>query len=390
VNEGSAAHGRPLRVAILGATGSIGRQALDVIDRYPDRFEAFGLVSGRRATGRPARFVVRSQDPDCARRVEEMVTHPDCDLVLVAIPGARSLAPTLAALESGKKVALASKEVLVMAGELVMRAASSQVHGPSSPALPGAGGREFGDWRIRPVDSEHSAIWQCLWGETPASVARLVLTASGGPFWASPGLDLDAVTVEQALCHPRWNMGPKVTIDSATLMNKGLEVIEAHHLFGVALERIDVVVHPQSVIHSVVEFVDGSAKAQLSNPDMRLPIGLALSYPERMPGVVPPTPFQDLGSLQLHPLDGVRFPSVRLAREAAARGGSYPAVLNAANEEAVAAFLAGRLPFSGIVALVEAALAAHPGPGSGSLEEILAADAFARRLVADNMGKVGA
>jgi 1-deoxy-D-xylulose-5-phosphate reductoisomerase len=299
-----------------------------------------------------------------------MVTHPECDLVLVAIPGAVALGPTLAALAAHKKVALATKEILVMAGELVMRTAR-------------------GHDAIRPVDSEHSALWQCLWGEAPASVSRLLLTASGGPFWARPELDLSRVTVEQALNHPRWSMGPKVTVDSATLMNKGLELIEAHHLFNVPLDRIGVVVHPQSVIHSMVEFVDGSAKAQLSNPDMRLPIALALSYPERLPGVVPPTPFHELGTLDLHPLDPSRFASVRLAREAAARGGAYPAVLNAANERAVAAFLDSAIPFSGIVTAVESALTAFPG-GGGSLEEILAGDEFGRRHVDARLGKVRA
>jgi 1-deoxy-D-xylulose-5-phosphate reductoisomerase len=354
-----------LRLAILGATGSIGRQALDVVDRYPDRFEAFGLVAGRRDCGRPARFRIQAGDPDFDARVEELVTHPEVDLVLVAIPGAASLRPTLAALAAGKRIALATKEVLVMAGQLVMRAA----HAPDA---------------IRPVDSEHSALWQCLWGEATSSVARLVLTASGGPFWKRPELDLETVTVAEALNHPRWSMGPKVTVDSATLMNKGLELIEARHLFGLDLHRVAVVVHPQSVIHSIVEFVDGSAKAQLSNPDMRLPIALALSYPERLPGAVPPTAFGDLGSLELHPLEDGRFPAVGLARGAAERGGGYPAVLNAANEEAVAAFLAGRLSFAGILRLVEEALEAWSGRAE-SLAEILEADRFARQLVRDRL-----
>jgi 1-deoxy-D-xylulose-5-phosphate reductoisomerase len=357
-------------VAILGATGSIGQQALDVIDRHPDRFEVFGLVSGRRSTGRPAPYVIQAGEPDCDARVLELVTDPACDLVLVAIPSARVLAPTLAALHAGKTLAIATKEVLVMAGELVMPAA----------ARPDA---------IRPVDSEHSAIWQCLWGETPASVSRLLVTASGGPFWRQPDLDLSEVTVAEALRHPRWSMGPKITIDSATLMNKGLELIEAHHLFRVPLERIEVVVHPQSVIHSMVEFVDGSTKAQLGNPDMRLPIALGLSYPDRLPGAVPPTRFHELGALELHPLDQVRFPSVRLCREAAGRGAPYPAVLNAANEEAVAAFLAGRLRFTEIVELVESALGAHTGAG-GSLDDIIAADAQAREHVRSRIGKVRA
>ena len=360
----------PQRVAILGATGSIGRQALDVIDRYPDRFEVFGLLSGRRDCGRAARYVLRAGDPDCERRVLAMVTDPDCDLVLVAIPGARVLEPTLAALRAGKRLAIATKEVLVMAGELVMRAAA-------------------GADTIRPVDSEHSAIWQCLWGEDPASVAKLVLTASGGPFWRRPDLDLATVTVTDALNHPRWSMGPKITIDSATLMNKGLELIEARYLFGVPQERIEVMVHPQSVIHSMVEFVDGSTKAQLGHPDMRLPIALGLAYPQRLPGAVPPTRFHEEGSLELYPLDQVRFPSVRICREAVARGAPYPAVLNAANEEAVAAFLDGEVAFADIVPLVESALGAFSG-GGASLAEILEADRRARTHVRARLGKVNA
>lgn len=361
---------RPQRIALLGCTGSIGQQALDVIDRFPDRFEVFGLVAGRRAPGRAAPFVVTSDDPDREARVEELVTHPDCDLVLVAIPGAAALAPTLAALGAGKQVAIATKEVLVMAGELVVR------RSPRPDAL-------------RPVDSEHSAIWQCLWGESAGSVARLILTASGGPFWGRPELDLRRVTLEEALRHPRWSMGPKVTIDSATLMNKGLELIEAHHLFGVPLDRIEVVVHPQSLIHSMVEFVDGSCKAQLSNPDMRLPIGLALAYPDRLPGVVPPTSYQAVGRLELYPLDSARFPSVALAREAALKGAPYPAVLNAANEEAVAAFISGRVSFPDVVALVDSALSGfhRESRGPAALEEILHADRLARRHVRLQLGR---
>jgi 1-deoxy-D-xylulose-5-phosphate reductoisomerase len=353
---------RPINVAVLGLTGSIGRQALDVIDRNPGRLRLFGLTEGVRSAGREADHVVRgrSGEPDFDAGLEAMVTDPRCDVVLVAIPGARALAPTLAALKAGKVVALATKEVLVMAGALVM-----------SAAAPG---------QLRTVDSEHSAIWQCLWGEQPASVRRLIITASGGPFWGHPELDLDRVTVEQALNHPRWSMGPKVTVDSATLMNKGLEVIEAHHLFGVALDRIDVCIHPQSVVHSLVEFVDGSLKAQLGRPDMRLPIGVALCYPERLPDAVPPTTIEELSGLEFHALDETRFPSVRLARQAAAAGGCHPAVLNAANEEAVNAFLAREIPFSGIVKAVQRALEAFPG-GGDTLTAILEADSWARRHV---------
>ncbi|TMC69985.1 MAG: 1-deoxy-D-xylulose-5-phosphate reductoisomerase [Chloroflexi bacterium] len=360
---------RPVNVAILGATGSIGQQTLDVIDRNPARLRLFGLTEGRRSTKRSAEYLIQGQagEPDFDARVEAMVTDPRCDLVVVAIPGARALAPTLAALTAGKEVALATKEVLVMAGALVMRAA--------------------GERGIRPVDSEHSAIWQCLWGERRESIRRLILTASGGPFWAHPDLDLDQVTVEQALNHPRWSMGPKVTVDSATLMNKGLEVIEAHHLFGVTLDQIAVFIHPQSVVHSLVEFVDGSLKGQLGHPDMRLPIAVALGYPDRLVDAVPPTALEELGGLEFHALDEGRFPSVRLAREAAKAGGGHPAVLNAANEEAVNAFLAGGIAFSGIVWAVERAMAAFGG-SRDSLQEILEADRWAREYVKVNSGRL--
>ncbi len=362
---------RPVNVAVLGATGSIGQQTLDVVDRNPARLRLFGLTEGRRSTKRTAEYVIQGQagEPEFDARVEAMVTDPRCDLVVVAIPGARALAPTLAALEAGKEVALATKEVLVMAGALVMRAA--------------------GERGIRPIDSEHSAIWQCLWGERRESIRRLILTASGGPFWAHPDLDLDRVTVEQALNHPRWSMGPKVTVDSATLMNKGLEVIEAHHLFGVALEQVMVSIHPQSVVHSLVEFIDGSLKAQLGHPDMRLPIAVALGYPDRLADAVPPTSLEELSGLEFHVLDEGRFPSVRLAREAAMAGGGHPAVLNAANEEAVNAFLAGGIPFSGIVRTVERALEAFGG-GQDTLQEILEADRWARAFVKGNSGRLEA
>src|SRR5438445_4841421 len=358
---------RPINVAVLGATGSIGQQTLDVIDRNPGRLRLFGLTEGRRTARRDADYVIRGQagEPEFDVRVTAMVTDPRCDLVVVAIPGARALAPTMAALKAGKDVALATKEVLVMAGALVMKAAGRR--------------------GIRPVDSEHSAIWQCLWGEQRENVRRLIITASGGPFWAHPDLDLDQVTVEQALNHPRWSMGPKVTVDSATLMNKGLELIEAHHLFGVPLEDISVVVHPQSAVHSLVEFVDGSLKAQIGVPDMRLPIAVALGYPDRLAGAVPPTVLEDLGPLEFYPLDEARFPAVRLARGAAQAGKGRPAVLNAANEEAVNAFLAREIPFSGIIRTVEQALEAFPGGGE-SLEDILEADRWAREFVKVSRG----
>ena len=353
---------RPINVAVLGATGSIGQQTLDVIDRNPGRLRLFGLTEGRRTARRDADYVIRGQagEPEFDVRVTAMVTDPRCDLVVVAIPGARALAPTMAALKAGKDVALATKEVLVMAGALVMKAAGRR--------------------GIRPVDSEHSAIWQCLWGEQRENVRRLIITASGGPFWAHPDLDLDQVTVEQALNHPRWSMGPKVTVDSATLMNKGLELIEAHYLFGIPLAQIAVIIHPQSAVHSVVEFVDGSLKAQIGRPDMRLPIAVALGYPDRLADAVPSTQLEDLGPLEFHKLDEMRFPAVRLARSAAEAGGGRPAVLNAANEEAVNSFLAGEIPFTGIIGTVERALDAFPGGGEG-LDEILEADRWARTYV---------
>ena len=254
-----------------------------------------------------------------------------------------------------------------MAGALVMKAA--------------------GERGIRPIDSEHSAIWQCLWGEELENVRRLIITSSGGPFWAHPVVDLDQVTVEQALNHPRWSMGPKVTVDSATLMNKGLEVIEAHHLYRMPLDRISVCIHPQSVVHSLVEFVDGSFKAQLGRPDMRLPISVALAYPDRLPDAVPPTSIQELSGLEFHDVDEARFPSVGLARQAATRGGGHPAVLNAANEETVNAFLAGEIPFSTIIPTVKRALEAFPGCG-GALEEILEADRWTRGYVKELFGSV--
>jgi 1-deoxy-D-xylulose-5-phosphate reductoisomerase len=352
---------RPLNIAVLGATGSIGQQTLDVIDRNPARFKLFGLTEGVRTSNRKADYLVQGHagDAEFDRRVDEMVTDPRCDLVVVAIPSGRALTATLAALHAGKEVALATKEVLVMGGALVMKAA--------------------GQRGIRPIDSEHSAIWQCLWGEERDNVRRLIITASGGPFWSTPAIDLDQVTVEQALNHPRWSMGPKVTVDSATLMNKGLEMIEAHHLFGIALDAIGVVIHPQSVVHSLVEFVDGSLKAQLGRPDMRLPIAVALAYPDRLPDAVARPNLRELSGLEFHELDETRFPSVRLAREAAMAGGGHPAVLNAANEEAVNAFLARQVHFSGIVRTVERALDAFKGSGD-TLEEILEADRWSREF----------
>jgi 1-deoxy-D-xylulose-5-phosphate reductoisomerase len=351
---------RPINVAVLGATGSIGQQTLDVIDRNPSRLRLFGLTEGRRSTRRQAEYLVQGQagDVDFDTQVEAMVTDPRCDIVVVAIPGARALAPTMAALTAGKEVALATKEVLVMAGELVMRAA--------------------GERGIRPVDSEHSAIWQCLWGERRESVRRLIITASGGPFWAHPDLDLDQVTVEQALNHPRWSMGPKITVDSATLMNKGLEVIEAHWLFGVRPDQIDVLVHPQSVVHSMVELIDGSIIAQLGVADMRLPIQYAFSYPERWAAPVPSLDLARAGRLDFDVPDTNAFPCLRLAYRALEVAHSLPVVLNAANEVAVALFLEGRIGFMSIAQVIERTMDAHQPAEVPTLAAVRAVDRWAR------------
>jgi len=293
--------------------------------------------------------------------MEAMAAHPDVDVVLVGTPGAAGLAPTLAALRAGKAVALANKEVLVMAGAVLTRAAAE-------------GGGE-----LRPVDSEHSAIWQCLWGEARGGIARLILTASGGALRDRPVESLDTVTPEEALRHPTWTMGRKVTVDSATLFNKGLETIEARWLFDVPVDRIEVVMHRESIVHSLVEFRDGSVKAQLGLPNMRLPIQCALTYPERLPCPVPRLDLAALGSLQFALPDFARYPCLALALEAGRRGGTCPAVRAAADEVAVEEFLSGRIRFTDIPRLIERVLAAHsPGP-EDDLDAVLEADTWARR-----------
>ncbi|WP_322796178.1 1-deoxy-D-xylulose-5-phosphate reductoisomerase [Tepidiforma sp.] len=370
-------------VAILGSTGSIGRQALDVIARAPDRFSVAALAGGSNtdllaaqvAGFRPRYAASAATDPDLASAMEtarclalppeEIAVQPDVDIVLVATAGAAGLLPTLAALRAGKPVAIANKEVLVMAGHLVREAA------------------EVGGGELRPVDSEHSAIWQCLWGEEGHAIRRILLTASGGAFRDLTREQLASVTPEQALRHPTWNMGRKITVDSATLMNKGMETIEAIWLFDVPMSAVEVVLHRESIVHSLVEFSDGSVKAQLGVPDMRLPIQLALSYPERMPE--PPMPLLDLasvGTLHFTRPDLERFPCLRLAMEAGARGGTAPAVMAAADEVAVERFLRGEIGFLDIPALIEAVLERHDPLPSPSLEDVLAADAEARRLAA--------
>jgi 1-deoxy-D-xylulose-5-phosphate reductoisomerase len=303
------------------------------------------------AAGRRARWVP----------MEEMAAHDSVDIVLIATSGAAGLAPALAALGAGKAVALANKEVLVMAGGIVTRAA------------------EVGRAELRPVDSEHSAIWQCLWGEDPASVERLILTASGGAFRDLPIRDLERVTPQQALRHPTWDMGRKITIDSATLMNKGFEAIEARWLFGVPMDRIDIVMHRESIVHSLVEFADGSVKAQLGEPDMRLPIRCALCYPERVPcETTPRLHLARTKALSFGEPDLGRYPCLRLALEAGAKAGTWTAVLAAADEVAVDRFMRGEIRFTDIAKTVDAALSAHDGVADPSLEQVLDADRWAR------------
>jgi 1-deoxy-D-xylulose-5-phosphate reductoisomerase len=370
----------PKRIVLLGATGSIGRQVCDLVQRFPDRFTLHALVAGRDAealrtlaAAYPTAHTALAYPPAgdvgaAATAIEEIVSDPEVDLVVVAISGSAALRPTLAALEAGKDVALATKEVLVMAGDLVRQ------HMRRYRA------------RLLPIDSEHSAIWQCLWGEQRESVRKLILTGSGGPFLQRPLDTLASVTVEEALQHPRWKMGRKITVDSATMMNKGLEMIEAHYLFDIGYSRIEVVIHPQAVVHSMVEFVDGSVKAQLGVPDMHLPIAVALAYPDRIPDIVSPPDLTALRTLTFEAVDPARFPAVGLARAAAERGSVATAVLNAANEEAVGAFLNGRLRFTEIIPTIEAALQQEPGSVATDLETILAADQRARRFVRKVMG----
>ena len=289
-----------------------------------------------------------------------VATHGDVEMVVAAIVGAAGLVPTLAAARAGKTIGLANKETLVMAGDLFV------------------GELTAGGSHLLPIDSEHSAIFQCLEGNRHDDVRRIILTASGGPFFARPEEDLRRVTREQALDHPNWSMGAKITIDSATLMNKGLEVIEAHFLFDRAATTIDVVIHPQSIVHSLVEFCDGQLIAQLGIPDMRGPIAYALAYPERLADAMRPLDLLAIGRLDFHPPDLERFPCLRLGYQALEVGGGLPCVLNAANEEAVAAFLAGRIPFAAIADVIEDVLTKHDGRHPTSLEEILAVDDWAR------------
>ncbi len=361
---------RPTRLAILGSTGSIGTQALGVVAACQQEFEIVGLAAGRNRElllRQARRFGVKQVALATAEAgvsdfdgisvlggeqgVIRIAAEVGADLVLVATVGAGGFAPTVAAVEAGCDIALASKELLVMSGQLLMRHANA--HGVS----------------VRPVDSEHSAIWQCLWGEDPASIGRIILTASGGPLRNLPLSQFAAVTPAMALAHPTWDMGPKVSIDSATLLNKGLEIIEASWLFGIAADRIDVLVHPQSIVHSLVEFIDGSCKAQLGVPDMRIPISCALGMRGRLP-IAGHTPRLDLSAgsdLEFLEPDHARFPLLRMARQVAMEGGCAPALLVGADDAAVAAFLDGRIRFDQLPQVVHAVLESSP---RGSMDQI--------------------
>jgi 1-deoxy-D-xylulose-5-phosphate reductoisomerase len=366
------------RIVIVGSTGSIGTQALDVVERSAD-LEVVGLAaasSWEDLLAQAERFGVERlalADPDAAARagehrsvltgaegLVELITDTDCDLVLNALVGSAGLGPTVATLGEGIDLALANKESLVVGGELVT-------------ALAEATGAQ-----LIPVDSEHSALFQLIEGQRPGTVDRLVLTASGGPFRGRR--DLDGVTREEALAHPTWEMGGKITIDSATLMNKGLELIEAHHLFGVAYDQIDVVVHPQSIVHALVQLNDGASLAHLGNPDMRVPISYALHYPDRADVPVETLDLAGVGALTFEAPDLERFPCLRLAREAAAAGGTAPCVLNAANEVAVHAFLRGELSFTGIARVIDSTLAELPARPVRHFSDLYAADTEAREI----------
>lgn len=365
------------KLAVLGSTGSIGRQTLDIARAFPGRLRVVGLAGGHnlkllseQIKEFKPRFVFCQGDPSLLppgdwefMSPEEMAAHCDVDTVVAASSGSSGLMPLLSAIKAGKVIALANKEALVTAGEIVMSLARKhKAH-------------------IRPVDSEHSAVWQCLEGEKSAP-SRIILTASGGPFRGYSRAELAEVTAEQALRHPSWKMGKKVTIDSATLMNKGLEVIEAHWLFNMPFENIDVLVHPESVIHSMVEFADGTVKAQLGAPDMRLPVQYALSYPERWgSGSLPRLDFTRISRFDFAQPDYDKFPCLKLAIEAGKKGGTYPAALCAADEVAVDMFLEGRIKFTDIPLLVDDVLAKHSNTARPTIEDIIKADARSREAV---------
>jgi 1-deoxy-D-xylulose-5-phosphate reductoisomerase len=378
------------RVVILGSTGSIGTQALDVIRHTHDRFQVVGLAAASNhelLVGQIREFmppVVAVSDETAANELhaglaglrsvemvvgaeaaEQLARELDADIVLNAMVGAVGLPPTLAALQSGKTLALANKESLIVGGELVMDLVKGEPE------------------RLVPVDSEHAALAQCLRGESREDLKRVVITASGGPFRGWTREELAKASVKEALAHPTWKMGPKITIDSATLMNKGLEVIEAHFLFGLDYSQIDVVVHPESVVHGIAEFGDGAMVAQLSKPDMRLPIQLALAYPERLPAGIEPLDLASLGSLTFEPVDREAFTALDLCFKAGRLGSTFPAVLNAANEVAVMAFLEAKIAMTGIPDVVERVLDDHEPASVVSVVTLDRADAWARRRAAE-------
>ncbi len=370
----------PVGVTILGSTGSIGQQTLDVLSRLPEHFKVVALAAGHYSdlladqVQRFAPELVATHEPPTgelrtgrttvmtgADGLLHAATHPEASIVVVATSGHAAIRPTLSAIDVGKTIALANKETIVCAGELVVGAAVRK------------------GVQIRPVDSEHGALWQALIGSRREDVMALHLTASGGPFREYTGEALRSATAADALHHPTWHMGTKVTIDSATLMNKGLEVLEAHWLFGLPLDRIDVVVHPQSIVHSLVEFADGGQIAQLGMPDMRLPIQFALTYPRHLASQIKRLSLAETGTLTFMAPDHQLFPALQLARAAGESGGTYPTVLSAADEVAVAAFVADQIPFSGMMDVVRAALSQHNDHGVMSVEAILEADQSARR-----------
>ena len=371
------------RVILLGSSGSIGESTCKVARALPDKMKIVGLgvaKSTERLLEQAKEFGVKAlavSDPQAAEKVKSklpagakffpgaeglarMVEETDADMVLVAIVGTAGLAPALAALRSGKDLAVASKEILVLAGSAVMAEAKKRKR------------------QVLPVDSEHNAIFQCLQGANEKEVRKVILTASGGPFRQSRAAELEKVTVAQALKHPTWSMGKKITIDSATMFNKGLEMIEAHWLFGLPMKQVEVVVHPQSIVHSMVEFIDGSVLAQLSVTDMCFPIQYAVTFPERMPSGLPPLDLAKLGSLTFEAPDEKRFPALRLAREAGEAGGTLPGVFNAANEVAVEAFLAEQISFPRIWGMVDEVMQKHTTLSSPDLDAIIEADRWAR------------
>jgi len=393
------------KIAILGCTGSIGRQCLQVVDGLPGRFEVVSMAAGSNIAlaaeqvkrHRPKVVSVGTENaamelraslhggiagdgtsangrglPEIlfgAEGIERVATHPDAEMVVSAAVGVVGLPATYKAIQQRKHIALANKEVLVAAGELVMAAVAR--HGVA----------------LLPVDSEHNAIHQCMRGGERGEIKRLVLTASGGPFRKTPVSELDSVTPEQALAHPNWKMGQRITIDSATLMNKGFEVIEARWLFGMPLEKIQVVIHPQSTVHSMVEYVDGSILAQLGPTDMRMPIQYALTYPERVASNEHALDWSSLSRLDFEAVPSGKFPCLELAREALRQGGLLPCALNAADEVAIAAFLERKLPFLGIARVIEGVLGRMPRAPLGSIDELVAADAEARRLAHDEINR---